>query len=337
MKINTTANLNLLSNVKSFDLKKFFSKYVIECILLVMFVLLAVFKEGFFTAPNLLNILRNMSLQGVIAFGMTIVIISAEIDLSVGASVGLSGVIIAQMTGLLAKFGIPMEYGVLIGIATAFAVGICIGLLAGYLLTVIDMPSFIITLGLYTLLYGLAGVLCNGFPIISLPDWYSQIGSGYLFGVIPIPAVILLIVFALIFVLMNYTKYGRTVYAVGGNKDSARLSGINVRFVKTAALVIVQVLAVLSGVMVSSQVMAGNYNFGYLWGMTIISACIIGGTSIFGGIGKVWGTLMGLLFIGVVLNGMTLLNVDEFWQNIFRGGITIFAVFVSTLQSRTKT
>ena len=136
---------------------------------------------------------------------------------------------------------------------------------------------------------------------------------------------------------MNYTKYGRSVYAVGGNKDSARLSGINVKFVKTTALVIVQILAVLSGVMVSSQVMAGNYNFGYTWGMTIISACIIGGTSIFGGIGKVWGTLMGLLFIGVVLNGMTLLNVDEFWQNIFRGGITIFAVFINTLQSRTKT
>ena len=197
VKINATANSNLLLNLKTFDFKKFFGKYVIECILLTMFVLLAIFKSGFLTAPNLLNILRNISLQGVIAIGMTIVIISAEIDLSVGATVGLSGVIIAQMTGLLAKAGIPMEYGVLIGIAAAFVVGICIGLLAGYLLTVIDMPSFIITLGLYTLLYGLAGVLCNGFPIISLPDWYSQIGAGQLFGVIPVPAVILMVVFAI--------------------------------------------------------------------------------------------------------------------------------------------
>jgi ribose/xylose/arabinose/galactoside ABC-type transport system permease subunit len=323
-------------NSKTLDIKSFLSKYVLECILFVILIFLTFSQPGFLTVPNLLNILRNMSMMGIIAFGMTIVIISAEIDLSVGSTVGLSGVIVAFTTGALVKQGIPMEYGVLIGIAIALAAGIIIGLFNGYLLTVIKMPSFIITLGMYTLLYGVAAVICKGFPITSLPEWYNNIGAGQIFGIVPIPAIILLVVFAIIFVLMNYTKFGRSVYAVGGNPEAARLSGINVSFVKTAGLVIVQVLAVLAGILVSSQVMSGNYTFGNSWGMTVISACIIGGTSIFGGIGKVWGTLVGLIFLGVIMNGMTLLGVDEFVQYIVRGGLILFAVFISTLQTNTK-
>lgn len=320
----------------NFDIKNFISKYVLECILLVIIILLAIFQSGFLTPENLLNILRNMSLQGVIAFGMTIVIISAEIDLAVGSTVGLTGVVVAGLTGYLAKQGIPMEYGVLIGIAAALFIAAIVGLLNGYLLTVIKMPSFIITLGMYTLLYGAAGVLCNGFPIITLPEWYGEIGSGQVFGIVPIPAIILLVVFFIVFVLMNYTKFGRSVYAVGGNPEAARLSGINVKFVKTAALVIVQVLAALGGILCSSLVMSGNYAYGKDWAMTSISAAIIGGTSIFGGIGKVWGTLVGLIFLGVIMNGMTLLNVNEFWQNILKGGLILFAVLINTLQTRPK-
>lgn len=323
-------------NSKTLDIKSFFGKYVLECILLVIVLFLTFSQPGFLTAPNLLNILRNMALQGVIAFGMTIVIISAEIDLGVGSTVGLSGVIVAYTTGALVKMGIPMDYGVIIGMAIALIVGIIIGLFNGYLLTVIKMPSFIITLGMFTLLYGVAAVICKGFPITTLPEWYNNIGAGHIFGIIPIPAIILLVVFAIIFVLMNYTKFGRSVYAVGGNPEAARLSGVNVAFVKTAGLVIVQVLSVLAGILVSSQVMSGNYTFGNTWSMTVISACIIGGTSIFGGIGKVWGTLVGLIFLGVIINGMTLLGVDEFVQYIVRGGLILFAVFVSTVQSNSK-
>lgn len=323
-------------DIRNIDLKEFFSKYVLECILLVLFIFLTVTQAGFLTAPNLLNILRNMSLMGVIAFGMTIVIISAEIDLSVGSTVGLTSVIIAVLTGNLAKQGIPMEYGVLIGIAVALVVAAGIGLFSGYLLTVIKMPSFIITLGLYTLLFGVAGVICKGFPVITLPEWYGEIGSGQLFGIIPIPAIILLVVFAAVSILMNYTKFGRSVYAVGGNVESARLSGVNVKFVKTAALVIVQVLAALGGILESSLVMSGNYLYGKDWSMTVISAAIIGGTSIFGGIGKVWGTFVGLIFIGVIQNGMVLMNIGESEQYITKGALILFAVLVNTLQTRQK-
>ena len=323
-------------NIGKFDMKSFFRKYVLECILLILIIFLTVSQSGFLTVPNLFNILRNMSLQGVIAFGMTIVIISGEIDLSVGSTVGLTGVIIAVLTGSLAKHGIPMEYGVLIGIAVALIVAALIGLFSGYLLTVIKMPSFIITLGLYTLVFGIAGVICKGFQIITLPEWFGEIGSGQIFGVIPIPAVILLVVFAIVFILMNYMKFGRSIYAVGGNVESARLSGVNVKFVKTAALVIVQVLAALGGILESSLVMSGNYLYGRDWAMTVISAAIIGGTSIFGGVGKVWGTLMGLIFIGVIQNGMVLMNIGESEQYITKGGLIVFAVLINTLQTRQK-
>lgn len=329
--------VSLVPNFNANSAKAFFSKYVLECILLVLIILLAFFQSGFMTPDNLLNILRNMSLQGVIAFGMTMVIISAEIDLSIGSTVALTGVIIAGLTGMLAKQGIPMEYGVLIGMVAAFIIAGVIGLFSGYLLTIIKMPSFIITLGLQILLYGVAAVLCNGFPLTTLPEWYNNIGAGQVFGVIPVPAIILLLVFAIVFVIMNYTKFGRSVYAVGGNVESARLSGVNVNFVKTAALVIVQLCSALAGILVSAQVMSGNFTFGKGWEMIAISSCIIGGTSIFGGIGKVWGTLIGLIFIGVIINGMTLLNIPEFWQYIVRGGLILFAVLVNTLQTRQKT
>lgn len=334
--MKTTITKSNTFDIANFDIKSFFGKYVLECILLVIIVLLTISQPGFMTTGNLLNILRNMSLQGVIAFGMTMVIISAEIDLSIGSTVALTGVIIGLTTGELAKAGIPMEYGVIIGIVLAFIIAALLGLFNGFLLTFIKMPSFIITLGMQIFLFGTAAVLCKGFPITTLPKWYNQIGAGQIFGIIPVPAVILIIVFAVVFVIMNYTKFGRSVYAVGGNPESARLSGVNVRFVKTAVLVGVQLCSALAGVLVSSQVMSGNYTFGKGWEMTAISSCIIGGTSIFGGIGKVWGTFIGLIFLGVIINGMTLLNINEFWQYIVRGGLILFAVLINTLQTRPK-
>lgn len=318
------------------NLKNFFKKYVIECILIILVLLLTIFQRSFFTPENLLNILRNMSYYGVISFGMTVVIISAEIDLSVGSTVGLTGVVIGLMTGWLSKHGISMNVAVIIAMLFSIVMGAAIGLFNGYLLTIIEMPSFIITLGMSTLLYGLAAVLCNGFPVTTFPTWYNNIGAGQVLGIIPIPAIILLLVFGIMFLLMNYTKFGRSVYAVGGNPESARLSGINVKFVKTAALIIVQLGAVLGGILLSSQVMSGTFTFGKDWTMTVISAAIIGGTSIFGGIGKIWGTLMGLIFLGVIINGMTLLGIDEFMQYIVRGGLILFAVLINTLQTKQK-
>jgi len=318
----------------TFNLKSFLNKYTLEIILLIIFIALTIMSPGFLTPGNLLNILRNISLQGVIAFGMTMVIIAGEIDLSIGSTVGLTGVIIALTTGLLAKSGIPMEYGVLAGIALSVIVSVIIGLFNGWLLTYFKMPSFIITLGMMAVLFGVAAVLSKGFPVTTLPEWYNKIGAGQIFS-IPIPAIILLIIFAIVYIIMNHTKFGRSVYAVGGNPEAARLSGINVKRVKLIVMVYVQVLAALGGIIVSSQVMAGSQTFGRGWELIVISSVIIGGVSLFGGIGRVWGTLIGLIFLGVIINGMTLLNINEYIQYIVRGSLIIIAVLINALQVRT--
>lgn len=326
----------LFLKLPNFNAKKFFSRYVMECILIVLILSLTFGTEGFFNTTNLLNILRNMATYGVIAFGMTMVIITAEIDLSIGSTIALSGVIVAKSCEILSNQGMSMEYAAIIGIVLALVSAAIIGLFIGYLLTVIKMPSFIITLSLQFILYGVAALICKAFPLTTLPRWYNIIGAGQIFGVIPVPDIVLVIVFLITFVLMNYTKFGRSVYAVGGNPESARLSGINVAFVKTATMVIVQVCSAIGGILLSSLVMSANQMFGKGYEMIVISSCIIGGTSLFGGIGKIWGTFIGLIFLGVINNGMTLLNVNEYMQYVVRGGLTLFAVLINTLQTRQK-
>ncbi|MBZ9685982.1 ABC transporter permease [Clostridium estertheticum] len=315
------------------NIKKITNNYMLEIILLVIIIAMTFASSGFLTAGNLLNILRNMSLQGVIAFGMTMVIIAGEIDLSIGSTVALSGVIIGMTSGSLSKAGImSMNQAVIVGILLAFISAGLIGLFNGWLLTKFKMPSFIITLAMMNVVYGLAAVLSKGFPITTLPNWYNVLGAGQVFGVIPIPAIILIIVFLIIFFIMNYTVFGRSVYAVGGNPESARLSGINVTKVKIIVMVVVQLCAALGGILVSSQVMSGSFSFGKGWEMTAISSVIIGGASLFGGTGKVWGTFIGLIFLGVIINAMTLMNINEYVQYIVRGLLILVAVLINTMQ-----
>lgn len=318
------------------DIKKATNKYMLEIILLIIVSVVAIASPGFLTSANLLNILRNVSLQGVIAFGMTMVIIAGEIDLSIGSTVALSSVIIPMAAGSIAKAGLmSLNQAVIVGMVFAFIVAGFIGLFNGWLLTKFKMPSFIITLAMMNVLYGIAAVVSGGFPVTNLPAWYNVVGAGRVFS-IPIPAIILLIVFAIVFTIMNYTKFGRSVYAVGGNPESARLSGINVKRVKTLVMIGVQLCAALSGVLVSSQVMSGAFTFGKGWEMTAISSVIIGGTSLFGGIGKVWGTLVGLIFLGVVINAMTLLNINDYIQYVVQGLLILMAVLINTIQTQKK-
>lgn len=318
-------------------IKKITSKYMLEIILLLIIIVMSFISSGFLTTNNLLNILRNMSLQGVIAFGMTMVIISGEIDLSIGSTVALTGVIVGMTTGKLSSAGImPIEQAVIVGIVLSFVVSGMIGLFHGWLLTKFKMPSFIITLAMLNVIYGVAAVISKGFPVTTLPSWYNVLGAGQLFGVVPIPAIILLIVFAITLILMNYTKFGRSVYAVGGNPESARLSGINVKRVKITVMVVVQLCSALGGILVSSQVMSGSFSFGKGWEMTAISSVIIGGASLAGGTGKVWGTFIGLIFLGVIINAMTLLNVNQYIQYVVRGLLILTAVLFNTVQTQKK-
>lgn len=311
------------------------SKYMLGIILTVLIICISIANNRFLTANNILNILRTMSMKGIVAFGMTFVIISGEIDLSVGSTIGLSGVLVGAVTGRLAESGgMSLEAATWVGILVALVVGGLIGLFDGFLLTRFQMPSFIITLGMMKLVFGAAAVLAKGFPVTTLGDWYTELGAGNAFGVIPVPAIFLVIAFIVSFILLRYTGFGRSVYAIGGNAEAARLSGINVKATRVIIMVIVQICSAIAGVLVSSQVMSGSFSFGQGWEMTVISAVIIGGASLSGGKGKITGTLLGLAFLGVIQNAMTLIGVDNYIQYIVEGGLVLIAVLFNTVQGR---
>lgn len=307
---------------------------VLEFVLFVLCVVLALVAPGFLSAENLLNVLRNVSMQGVIAFGMTMVIIAGEIDLSVGSAVAFAGCLTAYLTQWLAgpSVGWSAETAVPLAMGTALITGLLVGSFTGFMRTRYQVPSFITTLALLTGLTGAAELITNGFPLNPFPGWYNFLGGGYVAG-IPFPAIIFIVVFVVVHVLMNFTPFGRSVYAVGGNAEAARLSGINVSFIKIAVLSLTSMLAALSGILQSAEIMAGTATTAKGWELDVIAAVIIGGTSLMGGSGRIWGTMIGVVFLGIIINGMTLLNISEYWQHVVRGVLILAAVMLNRMQS----
>ena len=317
--------------------RNFLLDHIIEILLIILVVAMTCVSDTFFTVNNIMNIFRNQALKGVIAFGMTMVIISGQIDLSIGSQVALAGVIVARFCrDLPTATGCSVTAACLLGILISIVVAVLMGGLHSFLEHKFHMPAFIITLATLNVMYGLSGMICEGFPIANaFPNWFLQIGIGKV-GVVPVPAIILLAVFLIAHFVMRYTTTGRSIYAIGGNPESARLSGINVFKTKFIVFASVQVMCVLAAFMHSAQVASGSYSFGKGWEVDVISSVVIGGTSMAGGIGKPWGTLMGILFMGVVVNAMTILDVDIYAQYVVRGAIMIFAVLMASLQSKAK-
>ncbi len=311
--------------------KTFLRAAILEVILVALCAVLAVAAPAFLTVDNLLNVLRNVSMQGLIALGMTMVIIAGEIDLSVGSMVAFAGCLTAYIAGALSGMGIGAA--IAIAIVTTVAAGALLGSFSGLMRTKYQVPTFITTLALMTGLTGVAELITNGFPLTPFPSWYNILGGGYLLG-IPFPAIVFLAAFAVVLVVMNHTGFGRSVYAVGGNAEAARLSGIDVAHVKIAVLAITSGLAALSGVMQSSEIMSGTATTAKGWELDVIAAVIIGGTSLMGGVGRVWGTMVGVIFLGVIINGMTLMNISEYWQHVVRGALILTAVLINRLQPR---
>jgi sugar transport system permease protein len=309
---------------------------ILEVVLLVLCVVLAFTAKGFYTTENLLNILRDCSMQGIIAFGMTMVIIAGEIDLSVGSAVAFSGCLAAFLVQKAvgdAPGAADQAYLVVAGaIVITLAAGFVCGCLSGCMRAFFGVPTFITTLAWMTMLSGFAYLLTKGFPLTPFPDWYCKLGNGYIFGTIPVPAIFFLVTFAAIHFVMNYTTFGRAVYAVGGNAEAARLSGIRVRRVKILAMGIVGLLAALAGILQSAQIQSGSPSTGTGWELDVISAVIIGGTSLMGGSGKVWSTFIGVVFLVVLSKGMTMRNTDEYWQRVVKGVLILAAVLLNQAQ-----
>ena len=322
----------MMKSVKNFELSKFLANHTLEIVLLALIVFCLIFAPGFYRIANLVGILRAVAITGVISMGMTMVIIGGEIDLSVGSSIALSSVMVVWTTGFLyERFSMMMEVGVIFGMIVALGLGLLVGLFNGILRVKFKIPSFIITLAMLNALFGISAVISRGFPLTTLPRWYSWIGAGTI-GIVPVPAIWLLLVFGGVFVIMNYTRFGREVYAVGGNLEAARLSGINVDRVKILIMMAVQGLAAFAGIILSSQVRAGSSTFGRGNELDVISAVIVGGAALSGGLGKAWGTFVGVIFLGVIMNALTLFGISDFVRHIVRAALILGAVLLNTIQ-----
>ena len=315
----------------------FLFDHMIEMLLVVLIVVLAFANKAFLTSGNIFNVLRSSAFKGVIAYGMCFVIIAGEIDLSVGSQVALSAIIVARISKGLNEAGImSMEWGALIGVVVAFAVAFLMGLIHAWARHKFNMPTFIVTLASLNILYGLAAILCKGFPITNcFPDWYNWLGIGRIAGV-PVPALIFIAVFFVFWFIGEKTTLGRQIYAVGGNAEAARLNGISVWKTRLFVMCTVQVMCVLSGIMNSAMVRSATFGFGRGWETQIISSVVIGGTSMLGGIGTIWGTLVGVLFTGIINNGMTLLNINEYMQYVVNGGLMFFAVWFNSYVTKRR-
>ncbi len=295
---------------------------------IIICVLLAFTTPRFLTIPNLLIIGTQVSINALLAFGVTFVIISGGIDLSLGSIVAVAGVSAAM-------FAHPDTYPLLVPILVGLLAGIGIGLFNGIIITKSKVAPFIVTLGTMTIGRGLALILSKGRPVSNLSDSFNFIGGGNIFG-IPFPIILLIIAFIVCSILLNKTILGRYIYAVGGNEEAARASGINVNKVKLWVYSLCGILSALGGILLTSRITTGQPNAGAGFELDAIAAAIIGGTSTAGGTGTMTGTLIGALLIGVISNSLDLLNVSSYYQQVVMGVIIIGAVVLDGMSKKYK-
>jgi simple sugar transport system permease protein len=294
--------------------------------LLALCVFLGFTAPNFATINNLFNILQSASFIGIIAFGMTLVIIAGDIDISVGSAVALGSALLGVLSVTL---GLPMWLAVILVLAEATV----FGAFAGFIRARFRVPSFIVTLALFSALRGLALLATNGFPV-GIPDpGFQFLGAGRI-GIVPFPAIILVITFLIFWFVSKRTSFGRTVYAIGGNAEAARLSGLPVFRTRIVIFAITGLLAGFVGILQASRLASGNPTIATGLEFDVIAAVIIGGTSLSGGRGSMWGTFLGVLLITILRNGMVLLGVNPYAQQVFSGVVVLAAVLVSYIRTQ---
>ncbi len=281
---------------------------------------------SFLTTKNIFNVLRQISSNLFLACGMTMVIILGGIDLSVGSIIALSGCIAA---GCVSRYNLPIGIAIIAGIL----IGLLVGAFNGFVISKTTIPAFIVTLATMNIVKGFAYVYTGGSPVRVVTKEWQFIGAGYI-GSVPTPVVILVIVLIITGLIMNKTKLGRHIYAVGGNAQAAEFSGIKVARVKFLVHTFSGIMAGLAGVVLASRMYSGQPTAGDGAEMDAIAAVVVGGTSMAGGSGKIGGTIIGGLIIGVLNNGLNLLNVNSFWQYVVKGAVILLAVFIDYLKNK---
>ncbi|MEO6919614.1 MAG: ribose ABC transporter permease [Collimonas sp.] len=293
--------------------------------LIVVCLAMIVTTDTFLSVDNLVNVGRQVSINAIIAVGMTCVILSGGIDLSVGSVMALSGTLIA---GLMIA-GVPAPLAILLGLLAGVACGVANGFFVAYT----KMPPIIVTLATMGIARGMALIYTGGYPIDGLPDWFEIFGRGHVLGM-QTPIVVMLLVFAIAYVLLDRTPIGRYIYAIGGNEEATRLSGIRIARYKLLVYAISGFTAAVAGLVLTSRLMSGQPNSGISFELDAIAAVVMGGTSIAGGRGSIIGTLIGALMLGVLNNGLNMMGVSPYLQNIVKGVIILLAIYISRERGR---
>jgi len=296
----------------------------------VIFILTDLLKIGnnsdkwiFLELGNIRNILNQISINAIIAFGMTLVILVNGIDLSVGSMVAVAGV-------TLGVFFIQLEIPLLISYLLVLIIGGLVGFSNGMVITKIKLPPFIVTLASFQIFRGLAFILVNGQAKFTTDESFKIIGNRFLFGFMPISILAMLAIFIFYHLLLSRTSLGRKIYLTGGNEEAARFSGIRIDWVRISAYTLTGISATVSGILLASRLGSGSPNVGVGYELDAIAATVVGGTSFTGGMGTITGTLIGALILGVISNGLNLLGISPFFQQIVRGLIILSAVILDS-------
>lgn len=302
-----------------------YSTYGVFFILVIEFLIFSLASKSFLTLGIILSVGRQMSFTGIAAIGMTLVMLTGGIDISVGSMLAMAGVLCAKLS---ADVGLPLWIAVVI----TLLIGALFGLINGAAVTRLHIPALIATLATQTILKGIAYLLTNAVPVKNLSATYKFLGQGYIFGVIPVPLIITVALYVLAWWYLDKTYLGRRVYLSGGNEEAARLSGINTKWTITGTYVFSGVFAAIAGVLMAARLGSGQPSVGSGFEMDVITATVLGGISVNGGKGKVVNVFVGACIMGVLANGMTMLNINQYLQWIINGLVLLFAVTMSNLR-----
>lgn len=328
-------SISLNSKTSFHKIGPYLSKFQSLIALLLMCLVVGLLSDKFLTVANGWNVMRQISVNVCISVGMTLVVLTAGIDLSVGSILAFCGAV----TAFLIKFGIEIPsldlfigFTLLGGIVVGLLTGGLLGAFNGWTITRFKVPPFVATLAMLTIARGLTMLWTGGFPISGLGENFAVLGTGWFLG-IPVPVWISAIVVVWAIIITKKTKLGRYIYAIGGNENAARLSGINIKKIKIIVYSLAGMLAAIGGLIVTSRLDSAQPNAGMSYELDAIAAVVIGGTSLSGGKGTILGTVLGAIIIGVLNNGLVLLDVSPFWQQVVKGLVILLAVILDKMGS----
>ena len=307
-----------------------FNDYGIFIVFILLVIVLSIAKPNFLRPQNIMNVLRQTSINGLLSIGMTFVILTGGIDLSVGSILAFGGVVAASFAS--DALGSTIHHP-LVAAGVGLLAGIALGAVSGILVAKWKVPAFVVTLGMLSIARGLTFIYTDGMPIPRIDKSFLIFGQGELFG-IPFPVIIIAVVYLIAWVVLYKTRYGRYIYAVGGNEKSAKVSGVNTRMIVFTVYVISGLLSALGGIILTARTTAGLPQAGVAYELDAIAAVVIGGTSLSGGQGALSGTIIGALLIGVINNGLDLLGVSSYFQQVIKGAIIIGAVLLDSLRKK---